>query len=103
MNAPSNAFTIAVDHPCLEGHFPGRPLVPAVVLLEMAFKVIVEQLGQPMQLCGISAAKFLRPVSPGEAVSVSFERDTAANAISFRCTTAGGLVAQGRFVTVAAP
>lgn len=26
--------TIPADHPCLPGHFPGRPIVPAVVILD---------------------------------------------------------------------
>ena len=27
-------FSIAPDHPALEGHFPGQPIVPAVVILD---------------------------------------------------------------------
>lgn len=28
------ALRIGADHPCLPGHFPGRPVVPGVVLLD---------------------------------------------------------------------
>ena len=31
---PLGAFRIAADHPALPGHFPGRPVVPGVVLLD---------------------------------------------------------------------
>ena len=33
-------FEIPHDDPCLAGHFPGRPLVPGVVLLERVLAAI---------------------------------------------------------------
>ena len=29
-----HSFRVEADHPALEGHFPGRPIVPGVVLLD---------------------------------------------------------------------
>ena len=33
-------FVVAPDHPSLPGHFPGRPLVPGVVLLDRVLEAI---------------------------------------------------------------
>lgn len=68
-------FAIAADHPCLPGHFPGRPVVPGVVLLDR-IAALVERHGAGT-LARIDAVKFLAPVLPGEAVDCTVERDGA--------------------------
>ena len=37
------SFTIPHDHPALPGHFPGNPLVPAVVLIDHASEAAREE------------------------------------------------------------
>lgn len=65
-------FTIAADHPCLPGHFPGRPLVPGVVLLERVLEAIEMEHGAlgPLRLPQV---KFLQPLLPGEEARVELE------------------------------
>ncbi len=58
-------FTVMADHPCLPGHFPDRPIVPGVVLLDMIFA----ELG--LAPTALAAVRFMRPVRPGDVVAVS--------------------------------
>ena len=37
-----HSFRVGADHPALEGHFPGRPIVPGVVLLADRVEVLDE-------------------------------------------------------------
>ena len=62
-------FCIAPDHPSLPGHFPGRPIVPGVLLLEQVLIAIETAHGAlgPMRLPQV---KFLRPLLPGEPARV---------------------------------
>jgi 3-hydroxymyristoyl/3-hydroxydecanoyl-(acyl carrier protein) dehydratase len=70
-------FALPPDHPAFAGHFPGRPIVPGVLLLDAAVHALeqaraLEVPGPAAQACHISAAKFLSPVGPGETLSLSF-------------------------------
>jgi 3-hydroxyacyl-[acyl-carrier-protein] dehydratase len=58
-------FTLPPDHPALPGHFPGRPIVPGVLLLDAAFNAI----GLPISK--VIRAKFLAPVGPGEEIEIN--------------------------------
>lgn len=67
------SFNISHEHPALPGHFPGQPLVPAVVLIDHATEGAraAFALGP---LAAILRAKFLSPVRPGEEVHLGFVR-----------------------------
>ncbi len=64
------AVAVAADHPAFAGHFPGRPILPGVVLLGWAVQSLGEVLGDPMPACEIASAKFLRPVGPETKLSI---------------------------------
>jgi len=89
---PAGRFTIAPDHPALPGHFPGRPVVPGVVLLDR----VVELVAPGRRALGLPAVKFTQPVLPGEEVEVRCSR--AADRVSFSCVVAGTEVARGTVV-----
>nr|WP_245214734.1 hypothetical protein [Pararoseomonas indoligenes] len=81
----------------MPGHFPGRPVVPGVVLLDH-----VMQAAQAAGLAGagpgatarLPAAKFLRPVGPEEEVELTLRR-TATGRLAFAGSVAGTPAFQG--------
>lgn len=63
---------ISADNPCLPGHFPGRPLVPGVVILERVLQA-VEQAHGPLRSVGLPQVKFMQPLLPGQTAEVVLE------------------------------
>ncbi len=87
------ALTIAPDHPAFAGHFPGRPIVPGVVLLDASLAAIGASLASSnarpaAATCRIGAAKFLSTVGPGEAVALDY--DASPDGRSFRLQVFAG-------------
>src|SRR5215216_5504275 len=72
---------VTVNEPFFQGHFPGRPVMPGVLIIEamaqvggvLAFKSVAPT-GRPVvYLTGIDGAKFRKPVVPGD--QLRFEID----------------------------
>ena len=86
------SFTIAADHPSLPGHFPGRPIVPGVLLLEQVVAAIETRHG-PLQGLRLPRVKFVQPLLPGEVATVELEGE--APHWRFRVLRDGVMLASG--------
>jgi 3-hydroxymyristoyl/3-hydroxydecanoyl-(acyl carrier protein) dehydratase len=91
-------FTIPPDHPSLPGHFPGKPIVPGVVLLERVIEAI-EAMHGPLPPLRLPQVKFMQPLLPGESADVYI--DGAAPRWRFRVTHGDALLASGELVVPA--
>lgn len=74
-------YTLRGDEPFLAGHFPGKPIMPAVLLIEAIAQVagIVAQtdpaIGKAadLRLAAVRNAKIHHAVAPGEMLEISAE------------------------------
>ncbi len=86
-------------HPSLPGHFPDRPLVPGVVLLERVAAAWKALRGEAV---GKLDAKFMQPLRPGEGAVISLHDE--GGRVRFEVTRADGLaLARGTFATADTP
>jgi 3-hydroxymyristoyl/3-hydroxydecanoyl-(acyl carrier protein) dehydratase len=87
---------IRANHPTLPGHFPGAPLVPGVVILDEVLAALIEW-RQDSQLTGIRLVKFLAPLTPEQAFTISFSaKNERAAEINFCCRTGDRVIVEGR-------
>lgn len=111
MHSETTLF-IAPDHPAFAGHFPGLPILPGVVLLAAAVDTVLQAMradssgdkgdAGTKNICQISAAKFLSPVSPGETLSISCTT-SASGSIRFDIASGRRKVATGTLLLSPAP
>ena len=70
----SRRLVVEPSHPALTGHFPGWPVTPGVVLLNMVFAELA-RLYPGARVSGIRRLKFLRPLLPGEPFHAEFSQE----------------------------
>jgi 3-hydroxymyristoyl/3-hydroxydecanoyl-(acyl carrier protein) dehydratase len=81
----------AADHPSLPGHFPGRPLVAGVLLLERVADALRAWRGE--RLACVREAKFVAPLEPEQTAEL---RLTPVGAqVRFELHRDGTLLARG--------
>jgi 3-hydroxymyristoyl/3-hydroxydecanoyl-(acyl carrier protein) dehydratase len=86
-------FAIPRQHRSLAGHFPGRPIVPGVVLLDHAAAAILSRC-PGTRLAGFTVVKFAAAVLPDDEVDVAWTA-RAGGEISFVLSVAGRTVING--------
>lgn len=104
MKSKAGLESVAVDglriessHPCLAGHFPGNPIVPAVILLDEVLAAIRSQL-PGFKAGAVTAAKFLSPLLPEEPFSIRL--DVTGLDVHFECRAADRVLARGSMRSV---
>lgn len=88
--ATTARVTFVADHPSLPGHFPGRPIIPGVLLLDAVMQAAGLGRGRLLR------AKFTAPVGPGEAVDIDL-MPRHGDRIAFACRCGDRLVLSGEF------
>ena len=84
-------LTIPAGHPAFAGHFPGRPILPGVVLLDAALHALAARGGMQAGPVQLKSAKFLSPVLPGEALTLHYAESPGGSfRFEIRCTGIGG-------------
>ncbi|PKL51721.1 MAG: 3-hydroxyacyl-[acyl-carrier-protein] dehydratase FabZ [Nitrospira bacterium HGW-Nitrospira-1] len=72
---------VTFNEPFFQGHFPGQPIMPGVLIVEamaqvagvMAFRSGVEGSGRLVYFMSIEKAKFRRPVTPGDQLKLDIK------------------------------
>jgi 3-hydroxyacyl-[acyl-carrier-protein] dehydratase len=72
---------VTINEPFFNGHFPGLPIMPGVLIVEaiaqaggaLLLTEVEDRTGKVMMFTGIDRAKFRRPVSPGDQLRIEVE------------------------------
>ncbi len=81
---------VSVNEPFFQGHFPGHPVMPGVLIIESMAQtsavLVVESLGpqaagKVVYFMTIESAKFRRPVMPGDQLRIHVTRERRRGAV----------------------
>lgn len=76
----SQRYVFSPDFPGFSGHFPGRPILPAVLQIMAANQLVEAATGQRLLSTAIERAKFVLPIVPGAVVEITCRRLPGATA-----------------------
>ncbi|WP_291082435.1 3-hydroxyacyl-ACP dehydratase [Hydrogenophaga sp.] len=98
MDTAESTWAVPADHPAFAGHFPARPIVPGVVLLDHALLLAAQMRGAaPGGGWQIAQAKFFVPVGPSQVLRFALQT-TPRGTIAFSVSCEGREVAAGSLV-----
>ncbi len=104
---------VSINEPFFQGHFPGYPVMPGVLMAEalaQAGGILLARRtatkGKVGFLAGLDRFRFRRPVQPGDQlrleVAITRQRSSVA-VLEGRATVEGQVVAEGEIVVALAP
>ena len=80
-------FRFPPDHPVFAGHFPGRPIVPGVFMVEMARNIAERAYGEPLRMHSIDNARFTAAAPPDTALTIHLEITREGDRFDCRATS----------------
>ncbi len=62
----STRIELNAEHIIYTGHFPGQPVTPGVIQMQIVHELLSMHLGKELKLCKMSQCKFLKVLNPIE-------------------------------------
>lgn len=84
VEADTKPFRVPASHPIFAGHFPGRPIVPGVMLLERVLNEVARVRSCSPAALLIREAKFFTPLQPDESAQLQIELGDRRGVFVFR-------------------
>ncbi len=78
-------YTFGTDFLGFEGHFPGNPIMPAILQIMIAREAIAEQMGYECDVLSVKRAKYMKMVSFDTAVTVVWTIKEEPDSIGCKC------------------
>jgi len=77
----STTIKLFSDHVIYAGHFPGHPVTPGVVQMQIVHELVENHLGRKLELVSVDECKFLKIINPEEQdeiqISVLYATDSS--------------------------
>jgi 3-hydroxyacyl-[acyl-carrier-protein] dehydratase len=77
---------VTVNEPCFQGHFPGHPIMPGVLIIESMAQtsaaLVVHTLGKKAEgrvvyFMSVDSARFRKPVTPGDVMRINVKKQAS--------------------------
>jgi 3-hydroxyacyl-[acyl-carrier-protein] dehydratase len=91
----SRQFEVPGGHPAFPGHFPGRPVVPAALLLSIVLELARDGLGFERRASRWRRIKFLQPLGPDQPFTINLTGSSRAFRFSVELPD-GNVLARGQ-------
>jgi len=100
---------VTVNEPFFEGHFPGYPVMPGVLIIEALVQLsalLAHEHGLKLDISGVASARFKRQVSPGDQLLLETQMGPVADgagSFSVQAFVDGELAAEAQLLASFAP
>ena len=103
---------VTVNEPCFQGHFPGHPIMPGVLIIESMAQtsaaLVVHTLGKKAEgrvvyFMSVDSARFRKPVTPGDVMRINVKKQASrGNVWKFQgeAVVDGAVVAEATYTAV---
>ena len=85
-------IAVPVSGPLYEGHFPGRPILPGIGLLDLSIRALAA-VGAAQALCEITSLRLRKLVAPGDSLELEVKAFEPDGSVRFEVRRAGEIVA----------
>tara|TARA_R110000787_G_scaffold24318_8_gene69123 strand:- start:537 stop:1001 length:465 start_codon:yes stop_codon:yes gene_type:complete len=103
---------VTVNEPCFQGHFPGHPIMPGVLIVESMAQtsaaLVMQTLGKDVEgrvvyFMSVEGARFRKPVTPGDVMRINVKKQARrGNVWKFQgeATVEGNVVAEATYTAM---
>ena len=87
--------SIPASSALFRGHFPDRPVLPAISVVDLIWRMAEEMESARLRLQRIRYARFRLPILPGDTIQIELKRTGALNPVHFRVSRGSEQMANG--------
>lgn len=91
LNTDENGFLLRMleGHPVYEGHFPGNPITPGVLSIQMVRECLSCYFGRNLQFTTIKNCRLVAMIRPGDKLRLSFLTEFLDDTFKVKATLSG--------------